>query len=73
LPEIKRDDKENSQARTDSRKERHDRVEEIETNLAAAGKPCRTFARSLPQRKLYMTNFGERWRELRVTARDEVF
>jgi hypothetical protein len=38
-----------------------------------AGKARRTFAGSSPEHKLYVTNFGERWRELRVVACDGVF
>jgi hypothetical protein len=36
-----------------------------------AGKARRTIAEISPERKLYTTNFGERWRELRATARDK--
>jgi hypothetical protein len=35
-----------------------------------AGKARRTFVGTSPERKLYTTNFGERWRELRVATRE---
>jgi hypothetical protein len=38
-----------------------------------AEKARRTFVGSSSKRKLYTTNFGEGWRELRAAARDGVF
>jgi hypothetical protein len=60
----------------DSRKQSHDGVEKTETNpmvVTEFAGTRRTDRKSSPERKLYTTNFGERWRELRVAARDGVF